>query len=211
MKKYRDHYFKRAKQENYPARSVYKLQEMDKRFHILKPGMAVLDLGAAPGSWTLFAAKKAGKSGRVLGVDIQETETSFPDNVRFLVADAFSQEPALIEAMEEMGPFDAVISDMAPKTTGIKFADQAHSLELCELARDVALERLRPGGTFAAKMFEGPDTKAYGDSLRPHFQSVKRFKPKSSRAESKETFFVGLGFKGAAGEAEALGKEPEAG
>ncbi|GAB6125867.1 RlmE family RNA methyltransferase [Humidesulfovibrio idahonensis] len=196
MKQYRDHYFKRAKAENYPARSVYKLQELDAKFALLSPGFKVLDLGAAPGSWTLFAAKKVGPSGRVLALDIQTTEQEFPDNVRFLVHDAFADSPELLALMEPLLPFDFVMSDMAPKTTGVKFTDQARSVELCERARDVALRRLKPGGNFVAKIFEGPDAKDFQESLRPHFEKVRGFKPKSSRAESKETFIVGLGFRG---------------
>jgi len=196
MKQYRDHYFKRAKAENYPARSVYKLQELDAKFALLSPGFKVLDLGAAPGSWTLFAAKKVGPAGRVLALDIQTTEQEFPENVHFLVHDAFADSPELLALMEPLLPFDFVMSDMAPKTTGVKFTDQARSVELCERARDVALRRLKPGGNFVAKIFEGPDAKDFQESLRPHFEKVRGFKPKSSRAESKETFIVGLGFRG---------------
>lgn len=196
MKQYRDHYFKRAKAENYPARSVYKLKELDARFALLKTGMRVLDLGAAPGSWTLFAAKKIGPQGRVLALDIQDTAESFPDNVRFLVHDAFADSPELAALMEGLAPFDLVISDMAPKTTGVKFTDQARSLELCERARDVAARRLKPGGGFVAKIFEGPDAKGFQDSLKELFEKVRVFKPKSSRAESKEIFIVGQGFRG---------------
>lgn len=196
MKQYRDHYFKRAKAENYPARSVYKLQELDAKFSLLKPGINVLDLGAAPGSWTLFAAKKVGAGGRVLALDIQTTEQEFPENVTFLVHDAFEDSPELLALMEPLLPFDFVMSDMAPRTTGHKFTDQARSLELCERARDVALRRLKPGGNFVAKIFEGPDAKDFQESLRPHFEKVRAFKPKSSRAESKETFILGLGYQG---------------
>ncbi|SKA74076.1 23S rRNA (uridine2552-2'-O)-methyltransferase [Paucidesulfovibrio gracilis DSM 16080] len=196
MKKYQDHYFKRAKQENYPARSVYKLQEIEKRFNIFRSGQRVLDLGAAPGSWSLFAARKVGGKGHVLGVDLQTTETEFPDNVEFFHGDAFEQDGPFADRRAELAPFDLVISDMAPKTTGVKFADQARSLELCELARDVLPGVLVTGGHFVAKIFEGPDVKAYTDSLRPLFEKVKTFKPKSSRAESKEMFVVGLGFRG---------------
>ena len=196
MKQYRDHYFKRAKAENYPARSVYKLQELDSKFGLLRPGQKILDLGAAPGSWTLFAAKKIGPAGRVLALDIQTTEQEFPDNVRFLVHDAFEDTPELLALMEPLLPFDLVISDMAPKTTGVKFTDQARSFELCERARDVAIRRLKPGGGFVAKIFEGPDAKAFQESLKPYFEKVRGFKPKSSRAESKETFILGLGFLG---------------
>lgn len=196
MKKYRDHYFLKAKQENYPARSVYKLQEIDKRFTLFKSGQKVLDLGAAPGSWTLWAASRVGVAGRVLGVDIQDTPTGFPANARFLRQDVFSDAPELLAALEALAPFDVVMSDMAPSTTGIRFADQARSLELCERARDLARKWLTPGGHFVAKIFEGPDVKAYTDGLRPLFETVKGFKPKSSRSESKETFVVGLGFRG---------------
>lgn len=204
MKQYRDHYFKRAKAENYPARSVYKLQEMDSKFALLKPGMKVLDLGAAPGSWTLFAAKKVGEAGFVLALDIQTTEQEFPPNVRFLVHDAFEDTPELLALMEPLMPFDFVMSDMAPRTTGVKFTDQARSVELCERARDVALRRLKPGGDFVAKIFEGPDAKGFQESLRPHFEKVRVFKPKSSRAESKETFILGLGYRGLGFRAEIL-------
>lgn len=199
MKQYQDHYFKRAKAENYPARSVYKLQEMDQKFHLLSPGMKVLDLGAAPGSWTLFAAKRVGQGGRVLALDIQTTDQEFPENVTFLVHDAFEDSPELLALMEPLMPFDFVMSDMAPRTTGHKFTDQARSLELCERARDVALRRLKPGGNFVAKIFEGPDAKGFQESLRPYFDKVRGFKPKSSRAESKETFILGLGFRGEIG------------
>ena len=195
MKQYRDHFFKRAKAENYPARSVYKLQELDSKFGLLAPGQKILDLGAAPGSWTLFAAKKVGPTGFVLALDIQTTEQEFPENVRFLVHDAFEDSPELLELMEPLMPFDFVMSDMAPRTTGVKFTDQARSVELCDRARDVAIRRLRPGGNFVAKIFEGPDSKAFQESLRPYFDKVRGFKPKSSRAESKETFILGLGFR----------------
>lgn len=196
MKQYQDKYFKRAKKENYAARSVYKLKEMDKRFQLFKRGQTVLDLGAAPGSWTQFAGEKVGKGGHVLGVDIQTTKHSFPKNITFLQADVFSDSPELLEAMEPHMPFDLIISDMAPKTTGVKFADQANSLELCERAFEVALKYLKRGGHFVVKIFDGPDINEYRNELRPYFGKLKNFKPHSSRAESKELFIVGLGFKG---------------
>ncbi len=203
MKTYRDHYFKRAKQENYPARSVYKLQEIDKRYRVLAPGARVLDLGAAPGSWTLFASKKVGAKGRVLAVDIQdiaaaqgEREAPFPENVTLLQADVLEREPHLVQALEQHGPFAVVISDMAPKTTGIKFTDQARSIELAEMALSLAEEWLAPQGHFVVKVFMGPDVNAYVAKLRTLFRSVKTFKPQSSRSESKETFCIGMDFVG---------------
>lgn len=196
MKKYRDHFFLKAKRENYPARSVYKLKEMDKRFRFFKTGQRVLDLGAAPGSWCLGAAEKVGPSGLVIGADIQSSSTSFPAQVRFFQEDVFNRSPAFEALLAESGPFHVVLSDMAPNTTGHRGTDQARSAALCEEALAVALRCLIKGGSFVVKMFMGPDTKAYADTLRRHFDQVKSFKPASSRSESMETFYIGLGFKG---------------
>lgn len=196
MKTYRDHYFLKAKQENYPARSVYKLKEIDKRFRIFKKGMRVLDLGAAPGSWSLGAAERIGPEGLVLGADIQNTDTAFPPNVMFRREDVFDRSPAFEDLLREKGPFDVVMSDMAPSTTGHRGTDQARSASLCEEALAVALACLIKGGSFVVKVFMGPDVKALADELRKHFAVVKSFKPASSRSESMETFYVALGYKG---------------
>lgn len=198
MKKYRDHYFLKAKQENYPARSVYKLKEIDKRFRIFKKGMRVLDLGAAPGSWSLGAAEKIGAEGFVLGCDIKATDTPFPANIIFMQEDVFKRSAAFEALLAEKGPFHVVMSDMAPSTTGHKGTDQARSAALTEEALAVALQWLARGGHFVVKVFMGPDTKALADAMRKHFAVVKSFKPASSRSESIETFYVGLGFKGLA-------------
>ena len=191
MKEYRDHYFLKAKRENYPARSVYKLKELDGKFKLFRQGMRVLDLGAAPGSWSLGAAEKVGRNGLVLGCDIQTTETVFPAQVTFMVEDVFQRSPEF----DEIGPFDVVMSDMAPRTTGTKFTDQARSLELACEALTVARMRLKPGGSFVVKIFMGPDIQELLAPMRKAFGTVKSFKPKSSRAESKETFFVGMAFR----------------
>lgn len=196
MKTYRDYYFLKAKRENYPARSVYKLQELDKRFNLFRKGNKVLDLGAAPGSWTLFSAKKVGEQGFVLAADIQTTETSFPPNVAFHQEDVFERSDEFNAELESRGPFNLVISDMAPKTIGHKFTDQARSMNLAEEALAVACQTLVLGGHFVVKVFQGPDDQNYMKTLRIYFKTVKTFKPKSSRAESKEIFFVGMGFKG---------------
>ncbi len=192
MKEYRDHYFLKAKQENYPARSVYKLKEIDARFHIFRRGMRVLDLGAAPGSWSLGAAEKVGPAGMVLGCDIQPVRTEFPPQVMFMLEDVFNRSAAFEAKLDEIGPFDVVMSDMAPSTTGNKFTDQCRSLDLCKEAFALALARLRPGGSFVVKIFMGPDIQELLTPMRRAFTHVRTFKPKSSRAESKETFFVGL-------------------
>ncbi|MDO5484135.1 MAG: RlmE family RNA methyltransferase [Desulfovibrionaceae bacterium] len=196
MKEYRDHYFLKAKRENYPARSVYKLKELDAKFRLLKPGMRVLDLGAAPGSWSLGAAEKVGKNGLVLACDIQDTDTVFPAQVIFMRENVFERSPEFEARLAELGPFDFVMSDMAPRTTGTRFTDQARSLELAVEALAVACLHLKEGGNFVVKIFMGPDIQELLTPMRKAFGTVKSFKPKSSRAESKETFFTGLGFRG---------------
>ena len=130
----KDYFFHKAKAENYAARSVFKIQEIDDRFKILKPGYKVLDLGAAPGSWSQYASQKVGPQGRILAVDLQPIKITL-SNVAFVTADM--RDIALEKIMKEneiAPPFDVVLSDMAPKTTGIRITDQARSLELCELA-----------------------------------------------------------------------------
>ncbi len=198
MKEYRDYYFLKAKQENYPARSVYKLQEMDKAFRLLRKGMKVLDLGAAPGSWSLYAAERVGEKGQVLACDLQDAGTAFPPNVLFLKENVFERSPEFESLLREKGPFDMVMSDMAPRTTGTKFTDQARSLELCLEALAVADLYLKEGGAFVAKIFMGPDFQEFVAAMRRRYAAVKTFKPKSSRSESKEIFEVGTGFLGPA-------------
>lgn len=195
MKEYRDHYFLKAKQENYPARSVYKLKELDGKFHLFRRGMRVLDLGASPGSWSLGAAERIGETGLILGCDLQPVRTVFPPQVTFMQEDVFHRSAAFEAKLDELGPFDVVMSDMAPNTTGNRFTDQCRSLELALEAFNVALGRLKPGGSFIVKIFMGPDIQELLGPMRRAFSSVKTFKPKSSRAESKETFFVGLGLR----------------
>ena len=196
MKEYRDFYFRKAKEQNYPARSVYKLKEIDNKFKIFRRGMKVLDLGAAPGSWSLGAAEKVGKEGFVLACDIQSTETIFPPNVIFMQEDVFERSAEFEEKLQNVAPFDVIISDMAPRTTGTKFTDQARSLELCIEAFNVSTLYLKEGGSFIVKIFMGPDIQDLLQPMRKQFTKVKSFKPNSSRQESKETFFVAMGFKG---------------
>lgn len=194
MKEYRDHYFLKAKRENYPARSVYKLREIDNRFKVFKKGMKVLDLGAAPGSWSLGAAERVGEQGCVLSCDIQTTDTVFPRNIHFHQEDVFNRSAEFEAMLAQWAPFDVVMSDMAPQTTGTRFTDQARSLDLCLEAFEVARLYLAPGGAFIVKIFMGPDVMELVKPMRTVFSRVTSFKPQSSRAESKETFYVGLGF-----------------
>jgi 23S rRNA (uridine2552-2'-O)-methyltransferase len=196
MKKIQDSYFFKAKRENYPARSVYKLKEIQARFKIFKPGMRVLDLGAAPGSWSLAAAEYVGAAGRVLGLDLQGSKVVFPPQVAFAQADVFAPGPEAMRLLRQTGPFHVVISDMAPSTTGNKFTDQARSAALVLEAFALARANLRLEGSFVAKFFMGPGIQAFSRTLRKEFSLVKSFKPQSSRAESFESFYIAKGFKG---------------
>jgi len=192
----KDYYFQKAKSENYAARSVFKLQEIDDRFHILKPGYQVLDLGAAPGSWSQYASQKVGKQGKVLGIDIQPIKITLPNSI-FITADM--REINLPAIMTEAGiapPFDVVLSDMAPKTTGIRITDQVRSLELCELALQTGEQYLRPRGTFVCKLFHSDEFESFRINLRKRFQRVEVLRPKSTRKESKEIFFICTLWKG---------------
>lgn len=196
MKKYQDQFFKQAKKDNYPARSVYKLKEMDKKFKFLQPGQNILDLGAAPGSWSLYLAEKVGVKGQILAVDLNIPEIIFPDQVSFVQGDVSDQDSEAGIRIRENAPFDLVLSDMAPKTTGIKFTDQARSFILAMEALNLAKRFLRTNGAFVVKILEGRDIQELQKEMRSLFRKVKHFKPKSSRAESKEIFLLGMEFYG---------------
>ncbi|MBU6376494.1 MAG: RlmE family RNA methyltransferase [Bdellovibrionales bacterium] len=190
----KDYYFRKAKTENYAARSAFKLEEIDQRFKILKPGQKILDLGAAPGSWSQYAAKKIGNLGKVLGIDLQRITVKLPNAV-FIQADL--RDMRLEEVIIKHGftpPFDVVMSDMAPKTTGIRVTDQARSLELCELALETANRFLKPRGSFIAKLFHSDDFESFRSKLRQTFEKVEVLRPKSTRKESKEIFLIGISF-----------------
>lgn len=191
----RDHYFRKAKQENFAARSVFKLEEIDKKFKMFRPGQVVLDLGASPGSWSQYASKMAGEKGRVLGVDLSPVTVKLKNAV-FIQADL--RDLSLEDIFKEHGfepPFDIVMSDMAPKTTGIRMTDQARSMELCELALDVARRFLKKDGDFVCKLFHSDDFSKLRDEMKKTFAKVEAVKPDSTRKISKEIFLVGLSKK----------------
>jgi 23S rRNA (uridine2552-2'-O)-methyltransferase len=188
----KDYYFHQAKKENYVARSAFKIEEIDQRFRIIKPAMKVLDLGAAPGSWSQYVSRKVGPKGRVMGIDIQPIKITMPNTV-FIEADMRDLDlGALMEKEGIAPPFDVVLSDMAPKTTGVRLQDQMRSLELCELALDTADRFLRPGGHFVAKLFHSDEFENFRKKLRERFNKVEVLRPKSTRVESKEVFLIGI-------------------
>ena len=157
---------------------------------MFKKGQRILDLGASPGSWTLYAAEKVGPQGRVLGIDLKDPDVALPKQAEFRTLDAFEVDPDVLG-----GPFDAVISDMAPKTSGQRHADQYRSYELVMRALDLATSVLRPGGTFVAKIFQGAEFEDARDALRKHFAKVRIIRPKATRDESYEVFLIGLDFE----------------
>ena len=194
----RDHYYHKAKEDNFAARSIYKLEEIDQKFKIIKSGMKVLDLGAAPGSWSQYLSQKVGENGKVLGVDLIEIGLSLTNTV-FIHADLRDLNLDQIFLENGFDPcFDGVFSDMAPKTTGIRVTDQARSMELCELALNVADRFLKPGGNFVCKFFHSEDFEELRKQIQTRFGRTEVLRPKSTRKESKEIFLIGISKKKAA-------------
>jgi len=192
----RDYFYHKAKKENYAARAVFKLEEIDQRFKLLRPGDQVLDLGAAPGSWSQYAAQKVGPRGRVLGIDLQAIKITLPNAV-FIQEDMRNADLAGIMAAEGIAPpFQIVLSDMAPKTTGIRLTDQMRSLELCTLALETAQKYLKPSGHFVCKLFHSDEFEDFRALLKSQFKKVDVLRPKSTRKESKEVFFICSGYTG---------------
>ena len=185
---FNDEYVKRAQQEGYRSRAVFKLLEIQEKDRILGPGLRVADLGAAPGGWSQVAARLVGEKGRVLAMDILPLDPV--PGVTFIQGD-FREAGPLAQLREALGDetLDLVLSDMAPNMSGTA-ADQPRLVYLCELALDFALHHLRPGGTLVVKIFQGEGFDAYLKTLRLHFRQVTSRKPRSSRSESRELYLV---------------------
>lgn len=184
-----DGFTESAKAKGFPARSVFKLEEIDRRTRILKPGQRILDLGAAPGSWSMYAARVVGKSGFVLSVDLQQVPQNLGQNVKFVQGDALALDNALYE---EHGPFDVVVSDMAPNTSGNKDADQWRSYELCARAIEVAATYGKKGGHFVGKIFMSAEFEDARARLRELYAEVRTLRPEAVRKNSVEVFLVAL-------------------
>ncbi|MFO7783351.1 MAG: RlmE family RNA methyltransferase [Thermodesulfobacteriota bacterium] len=183
-----DHYARRARKEKWPARSVYKLEEIDRRFKLIPPGARLLDLGCSPGSWTQYALKKTGPRGHVVGVDLNVPGLPQVDNFRFIQADILSLDPDRL--LHEIGERDLVISDLAPGTTGVKSSDAARSAELVRSALVIARILLRPGGHFLCKVFEGEDIQDLRREIAESFEKVRSIRPKAVRKGSREIYLL---------------------
>ena len=190
-----DPFVKQAQLDGYRSRSAYKLIELNEKDRLIKPGMRILDLGSAPGGWSQVAGKLVGRKGRVLATDILPMDPV--TNVDFIQGD-FTDDKVVEELLAWLGGdrFDLIISDIAPNLSGIDSADQAGSMYFLELALDTVRKTLKPGATFAAKMFQGSGSDEYVKELRKSFEKVLIRKPAASRAQSREVYIVAKGFKG---------------
>ena len=174
---------------------MYKLQEIDRRIRLFRKGQRVLDLGASPGSWTLYAADHVGLSGSVLGIDIQEHRSALPPNAKIEVQDIWD-----VNAETLGNNFDVVMSDMAPKTSGQRHADQFNSFELFMRALCIANNVLKPGGTFVGKIFQGAEFQEANVAVKEAFDKARVIRPKATRDVSYEVFIVGIGKRAASSE-----------
>ena len=191
----RDYYYQKAKLENYRSRASYKLFQTIRKYHFIKHGDVVVDLGAAPGGWIQAARKTVGNRGFVLGVDVKHIEPFPQPYVRSIVCDITEQD--VTQQILEMLPrkADAVISDASPNISGIWEVDHARQLDLAQKALQIALETVKPGGNFFAKVFQGDMLDDYVQKVKQHFETVLVIKPKASRAKSSEMFILGQRLK----------------
>ncbi len=191
--RWEDHYTRRARQENWLARSVYKLREMDQRFNLIRAGDRLLDLGCYPGSWSQYGIEKVGVQGEVVGVDIRRPVGLRAANFRFIEADVLAVDGDRLK--ESVGPRNAVLSDLAPRTTGIAAADVARSMVLASKALEIAAALLVAGGHFVCKVFESEDLISYRREAAARFHRIRLFRPQAIRKRSREIYLIALGFK----------------
>ncbi len=189
-----DAYVRQAQKDGYRSRAVYKLIELDQKDHLLKPGMTVVDLGAAPGGWSQYAADRVGDQGRVVALDLLPID-SFA-GVEFIQGD-FREQAVLDQLLQTLGESraDLVLSDMAPNISGMAVVDQPQAMYLCELALDLARQVLKPGGSMVVKVFQGKGFDDYIREMRKHFKKVVFRKPKASRPRSREVYALATGCK----------------
>jgi 23S rRNA (uridine2552-2'-O)-methyltransferase len=194
----RDYYYKKAKEEKYRSRAAYKLLQAVKKYHFIEEGNVVVDLGAAPGGWVQAARKIVGSRGFVLGVDLRSVEPFEEDNVRTIIGDIYEEET--LHEMLELLPrrADAVVSDVSPNISGVWEVDHARQMDLALQALRMALEALRPHGSFFVKVFQGDMLDDFTIKVKNHFHIVKVVKPEASRGKSSELFILGLNLEEAA-------------
>ncbi|EJM81617.1 MULTISPECIES: 23S rRNA (uridine(2552)-2'-O)-methyltransferase RlmE [Pseudomonas] len=190
-----DPYVKQAQKDGYRSRASYKLLEVQEKYKLIRPGMSVVDLGAAPGGWSQVTSRLIGGQGRLIASDILEMD-GIPD-VTFIQGD-FTEDKVLAQILEAVGnsQVDLVISDMAPNMSGTPEVDMPKAMFLCELALDLAARILKPGGNFVIKVFQGEGFDAYVKDARQKFDKVQMIKPDSSRGSSREQYMLAWGYRG---------------
>jgi 23S rRNA (uridine2552-2'-O)-methyltransferase len=197
VRKVRDYYFNKARKEKYPARSVFKLEEVQKKYRLFRRGDAVLDLGCHPGSWSLYASGVVGPTGLVVGVDLQETNKEPREggsSIHWICGDI--ADPQMIDRIKAIRPaFKVVVSDIAPKTTGNRWADHQHSMRLVIQTLELAHQFLHEKGHYLGKIFQGEEMPGLVSGLKEQFNFVKVIKPQSSRKESREVFLLGMEYR----------------
>lgn len=183
-----DHYTRRAREERWLARSVYKLEEIDRKARLIRSGDRILDLGCYPGSWSQYSVMKVGPEGEVVGVDLKRPDRFSSPRFRFIEADVLSLDGAWLR--KQVGMRDLVISDLAPATSGISVTDTSRSVELARRALEIALAVLKTGGHFLCKVFEGSEVKAFRTELAEHFAKVQTHRPSAVRKASREIYLL---------------------
>ncbi len=197
MRKINDYYSRKAKKDKYPARSVYKLEEVQRKYTLLKRGDSVLDLGCYPGSWSLYASEIVGPKGIVVGVDLQQADQGVRADgapIHWLCQDIM--EPELLPMVRKFRPaYKVLISDLAPKTTGNRWVDAQQSLNLVRETLALAEQLLLNKGHYICKVFQGEDFPEFFEQVKERFSMAKVLKPQSSRTESREVFVLGMEYK----------------
>ena len=190
----RDRYYRKAKQQGYRSRAAYKLLELQDRYHFIHPGDALVDLGAAPGGWLQVGAKIVGPKGKIVGVDLQPIQPFHERNIVLLQGDMTDSE--VLDRIKQLlsSPADCVLSDLAPKLSGIRDADMARCLELNQTALSTAVALLRAGGALLIKSFISENLHTFTAAIKKHFSTVQRTKPEATRQGSSEFYFVALGY-----------------
>lgn len=192
-KRTKDFFYKQAKEVGAVARSFFKIEDLDRKFRLVKPKMRIMDIGSAPGSWIQYLLTKIGEEGFIYAIDLNPLHISVPENVIFDQKNLFDITPE--EIKNSHGMFDLIISDVAPRTTGSDFVDQTKSYDLVEHVRQIAMVVLKKNANMICKMYQSGDTKKFTDHMKEIFVEVKIQKPESSRKQSREIFVVGLSKK----------------
>ncbi|UCE28556.1 MAG: RlmE family RNA methyltransferase [Candidatus Bathyarchaeota archaeon] len=189
----KEHYYRKAKQEKYRSRAIYKLLQAAKKYRFIKPGDVVVDLGAAPGGWLQACRKIVGSKGFILGVDLKQIQPLDSPNVRTIIDDVTA--PNVAQHVREFlpRPADVVVSDVSPNVSGVWELDHARQIDLARYSLQIAISILKPKGNFFVKVFQGEALDNFVKEARQHFTSVKMIKPKASRARSAERYVLGIG------------------